>query len=93
MTIFVKDPGAVIDYAISWSIGYLSGTEITESAWSVSPAEPGGVIVPASRIAPGETIATLSGGRTGQLYRVSNRIRLSDGRNDERTLVVRVEER
>ena len=93
VTIFVKDPGAVVDYAVAWNAGYLSGEEITESDWSVVPAEAGGIAIPTSRIQPGETVATLSGGQIGRQYRVSNTVRFSDGRSDERTLVVRVEER
>ena len=93
MTIFVKDPGAVVDYAVAWNAGYLAGEDIAQSDWSVAPAEPGGITVPVSRIEPGQTVATLQGGQTGRLYRVSNHVRLSDGRCDERTLVVRVEER
>ena len=93
MAIFVKDPGAVVDYAVAWDAGYLSGEDITESDWTVAPADPGGITVAVSRIEPGKTVATLSGGQSGRVYRVSNRVLLSDGRNDERTLVVRVEDR
>jgi hypothetical protein len=85
---FVKDPGAVIDYAVSWGAGYLSGEDIINSDWLVAPAEPEGLTVPASRIEPGATVATLAGGRAGHVYRVANRISLSSGRCDERTLVV-----
>ena len=42
---------------------------------------------------PGKTVATLTGGRIGRIYRITNRVRFSDSRSDERTLVVRVEER
>lgn len=93
VTVFVKDPGAVVDYAMAWNAGYLSGEVITESVWSVAPADAGGITVPVSRIEDGQTVATLSGGLIGRQYRISNRIRLSNGRNDERTLLVRVEER
>jgi hypothetical protein len=93
VAIFVKDPGAMIDYAVAWTAGYLSGEQITESVWAVAPEMADGLAVVAGRIDAGKTVVTLSGGRLGQVYRVSNRIRLSDGRSDERTLVIRVEER
>jgi hypothetical protein len=93
VAIFVKDPGATVDYTVAWDAGYLAGEVITQSDWTVVPADPGGITVPVSRVEPGKTVATLSGGRIGRVYRISNHVRLSDGRNDERTLVVRVEDR
>jgi hypothetical protein len=93
VAIFVKDPGAMLDYAAAWSAGYLAGEEITESVWNVAPQAAGGLSVAASRIDAGKTLVTLTGGQIGRLYRVSNQVRLSDGRTDERTLVIRVEER
>jgi hypothetical protein len=93
VTIFVKDPGATIDYAVDWSAGYLAGQNVTESSWTVAPAEAGGVAVEASMVMPGKTVVTLAGGKAGHQYRITNRVRFSDSRSDERTLVVRVEER
>lgn len=93
MAIFVKDPDAVIDYAVDWSAGYLAGEQITDSVWSVAPVAAGGVAVMTSRTDGSKAIATLSGGHVGLVYRVTNRVVFSDGRNDERALVVRVEER
>ncbi|WP_443028026.1 phage fiber-tail adaptor protein [Sphingopyxis sp. Root1497] len=37
--------------------------------------------------------ATLDGGEAGGVYRVTNRVTLSDGQIDERSLTLRVEER
>jgi hypothetical protein len=93
VTIFVKDPGAAIDYAVDWSAGYLAGQTVAESAWTAAPAEAGGLAVEASAMLPGKTVVTLAGGIAGHLYRITNKVRFSDGRSDERTLVVRVEER
>lgn len=90
MAIFVKDPGATIDYAVDWSAGYLDGQTITGSEWQVAPA---GVSVLASAIDTGRTLATLSGGAAGTLYHVTNRVTFSDGRRDERLLALRVENR
>jgi hypothetical protein len=93
VAIFVKDPDAVIDYAVDWSAGYLVGQEVAQSLWTVAPVEPGGVTVEAATQTAGKTVATLSGGIAGHIYRITNLVRFSDGRSDERTLVVRVEER
>lgn len=93
MAIFVKDPAALVDYAIDWNAGYLGDQVITSSVWRVSPAEAGGMAVATSAILPGKTIATLSGGTAGRVYHVTNAVTFSDGRSDERALVVRVEDR
>ena len=93
MAIFLKDPAASIDYAIDWAVGYLDGQTIASSDWAVAPAEAGGVAVAATLTAPGRAGATLTGGMRGHLYRVTNRVILSDGRTDERTLDLRVEDR
>lgn len=93
MSYYLKDPGAAIDYRIDWSAGYLAGQTIAESRWSVTPAEEGGLLASSGEEGPGQTTATLSGGVAGHVYRVTNRIMLTDGRADERTLTLRVEER
>lgn len=90
MAIFVKDPAATIDYAVDWSAGYLAGQTIVASAWAVAPP---GIIVEASTTTAQTSVATLSGGVVGLVYHITNRVNFSDGRSDERMLVVRVEDR
>ena len=91
MTLFLKDPDARVDHAVDWDAGYLAGRVISQSNWTLRPA--GGLALSAPRVAGGRTAITLSGGVPGQLYRVTNNVLLSDGTTDERTLLVRVEER
>ncbi len=93
MTIFLKDPAAVLDYSIDWAAGYLAGQSITASVWSVAPDEPGGIVIGAQRTAGGQTFAGLQGGLRGHVYRIINRVGFSDGGQDERTVLVRVEDR
>lgn len=93
MTIFLKDPQAGIDYAIDWGAGYLGGQAIAGSDWRVSPDEPDGVRVTGSLASATRTAATLAGGIAGRVYRVGNRVTLSDGRSDERAVVLRIEDR
>lgn len=93
MAIFVKDPAALVDYAVDWTAGYLNNQTIASSEWRVIPDGAGTIIVEAQSIDAGRTVATLSGGRNGGLYHITNKIGTSDGRIDERTLVVRVEDR
>jgi hypothetical protein len=91
MTLFLKDPGASIDHAVDWDAGYLNGRAIAASVWSVAPDA--GLTLANPRIDAGRTAITLSSGTAGQICRVTNRVTLDDGSSDERTLVVRVEER
>ena len=93
MSFYLKDPGSRIDYAIDWGGFYLDGQVVSGSAWSVFPAETGGVAVDASSFDLARTAATLSGGTAGHVYSVTNRVTLSDGRVDERSITIRVEER
>lgn len=93
MAIFLKDPAASIDYAVDWQTAYLAGQSISVSEWIVTPDEPDGITVAVSTEAGGRSVATLVGGRRGHLYRLTNRVTFDDGRNDERSLDVRVEDR
>jgi hypothetical protein len=93
VAIFVKDPAAVVDYAVDWQSVYLAGQTISQSDWSVVPDEPGGITVSLAATAAGRSVATLVGGRRGRAYRLTNRVTFSDGRSDERSLDVRVEDR
>jgi hypothetical protein len=91
--IFLKDPVALIDYAVDWAEGYLVDQTIIASSWSVLPAEPGGITVASDIITATRTRATLAGGIPGHVYRITNRVTLSDTRSDERSLTIRVEQR
>lgn len=93
MAIFLKDPAAVVDYAVDWQSAYLAGQTISQSDWSVVPEEPGGIAIAVVATAAGRSVATLVGGQRGHSYRLTNRVTLSDGRSDERSLDVRVEDR
>lgn len=91
MTLFLKDPGAVIDHVVDWDAGYLNGRAIVASAWSVEPDA--GLTLANPRREGGRTAISLGGGTAGQVCRVTNRVTLDGGSSDERTLLVRVEER
>lgn len=93
MSLFLKDPGASLDWTVDWAAGYLDGQTISDSQWTALPEESGGIAVASTMLQPTRTSATLSGGVPGHIYRISNRVTLSDGRMDERALTVRVEER
>lgn len=94
MTLLLKDPEAVLDYAIDWGAQYLDqGDLIADSNWSVEPDEAGGVSVASSSF--GDSISTVqaAGGVAGKLYRLANRVVTQSGRTDERSIMLRVEKR
>lgn len=89
----LKAPAAAVDYAVDWGAGYLGVRTLSASDWTVEPEEPGGVVVAAELMGERRTAATLEGGRPGRVYRITNRVMLSDGRCDARSLAIRVEDR
>ena len=94
MTLLLKDPEAVLDYAIDWGAQYLDqGDLLADSSWSVEPDEPDGVAVVGSLF--GDSISTVqaAGGVPGRLYRLANRVVTQSGRTDERSITLRVEKR
>lgn len=93
MGFYLKDPGARIDYTVDWAAGYLAGDTIATSTWTVAPEELDGIAVAETAQAAGRAAATLTGGIAGHVYRVTNRVVLTSGRSEERTLAIRVDER
>jgi hypothetical protein len=93
MTMVVKDPDSRIDFEFDWAVAYPDGQAVTASVWTVAPGEAGGVAVAGAAHDLTRATATLAGGVAGRVYRVTNRVTLSDGQIDERSMTVRVEER
>ncbi len=92
MSLFVKDPQAQIDHAIDWS-AWLAGQTLAASEWRVEPDEAAGVTVEAAAFEAQRSSARLTGGRLGRVYRLTNRVTLTDGQVADRSVTIRVEER
>ena len=90
---FLKDADAVIDYRVDWSAAVGEGESIASSSWSVRPLEPGGISVESGVLEDKLAVVRLGGGIAGHVYRVGNRVTFSDGRVEERSLAIRVEQR
>ncbi len=93
---YLKDPNALIDYAIDWSADYLaSGEQITASSWFILPQGAVGDLSVDHSLAPVTGVVTVfvTGGIAGKLYRVTNRITTNQGRTDERSITIRIEEK
>lgn len=85
---FTKDPEAVLDYSIDWS-RWLAGDQIATSNWTV----PGGLEKVSDAQTSTKTTVWLSAGTIGESYTVTNRITTSGGRTDDRSFLVKVEDR
>lgn len=83
----VKDPQARKDYQFDWS-AWLdeAGDTISASTWTPTS----GITVDSSSRTDTHTTVWLSGGTAGQSYEVVNHITTAGGREDDRTLLVRV---
>jgi hypothetical protein len=90
---FLKDPDAAIDYRVDWAAALGGELSLASSMWTVAPLEAGGLTASGGVTGLSDTVARLSGGIAGHVYRVGNRVTFSDGSVDERSLVVRVGER
>jgi hypothetical protein len=93
MTMMVKDPGTRIDFEFEWSDAYPEGQAVVASGWTISPLEADGVVAAAASHDLLRSTVTLAGGVAGHVYRVTNRVTMSDDQIDERSMTVRVEER
>lgn len=93
MSLILKDPQATLDYEIDWGADYLDGDALSGSEWDVSPQHDDGPQIVSSRYTLSEAAATVSGGRPGMVYRLTNRIETMEGRSDARSIVLRVEAR
>jgi len=93
MSFLLKDPGATLDYAVDWGADYLNDDVIAESRWEAAPAEPGGVIILGNSFDFKVATVTATGGLPGRQYRLTNHVVTASGREDERSIVLRVEQR
>lgn len=89
MTLFVKDPDAVLDYRFDWSEWLEDAETIDTSTTTVGT----GLMKDSESSSTTTATIWLSGGTAGTTYTVANRISTSSGRTDERTIQIRVENR
>jgi hypothetical protein len=93
MALVLKDPESALDYSVDWGLRYLTGDVLTESSWSVVPVEGGGVTIDGSHFDTASATVNVSGGRPGMIYRLLNQVSTSQGRQESRSILVRVEVR
>jgi len=89
MKIFYQDPNARLDYAWDWS-GLVGSTDRIQTA--TITAMPAGLVVEEVAHDGVRVLAYISGGQPGQEYVVTCRIITREGRRDDRSIILRVEE-
>jgi len=93
MTLLLKDPEAVLDYAVDWGAEYLGADALTQSSWIVVPAEAGGLSIVSNRFDMLTSTVQVGGGIAGRLYRLTNHVVTAEGREDSRSIMLRIEKR
>lgn len=86
----LKDPDAVLDFGFRYHLWLQTAETIVDSDWDIETT--GTLAVQSSNInvAGNTTTVWLTGGEAGVQYLVRNTITTSEGRVDQRTLLVRV---
>lgn len=85
----IKDPDANLDYAWDWTSWLPDGDTITSHQVTV----PDGLTLGTTTLTGAIVTAWISGGTPGELYTVTCRITTSDGRTDDRSRTIKVEQR
>ena len=89
MSIFSKDPDAVLDYSFDWS-DWLGVAETISSHLIDADT---GIVVDSDSEATGVVSVWLSGGSVGETYGVRCEIETNESRTDERTMFIKVKQR
>lgn len=93
---FLKDPNAVLDYGFDWHLWLAEGETLTESTWILESdwdLEEDDASDHQNDHDETTTVIWLRGGVGGTEYKVTNHIVTSEGREDDRTLTIKMKER
>lgn len=85
---FTKDPDATLDYSVDWS-KWLGDDTITASSWTVQS----GLTKTTDTFTPTVAVMWVSGGEVGTTYFATNHITTGGGRQDDRTIYIKVAQR
>ena len=82
---FEKDPSAILDYQVNWT-DWLTTDTIASSTWTV----PDGITKVTDVTDDTKATIWLSGGTVGKRYTITNRIVTAGGRQDERSITIKI---
>jgi hypothetical protein len=89
VSLYLKDPEGVLDFAWDWSKWLLAGETIQASDVIV----PSGITLDSKSNTTTTATAWLKGGTAGTSYVVTNRITTNQGRTDDRSITIHVIQR
>ena len=89
MSTYIKDPQAVLDYGFDWSDWLQDGETITTSTWTLDT----GLSKTSDSHDGSATTIWLSGGTADEDYSITNHIKTSANREDDRSHKIKVRER
>jgi hypothetical protein len=94
-TLIDKDPESALDYLISWSEWLPSGDTISTSSWSIEAitGDTDALVTTSNTRSDTATTVKISGGTSGNIYKVYNTITTSGGITDRRYFRVKVKAR
>lgn len=85
---YIKDPDAVLDYQWDWATWLPAGDTITSATVTAET----GLTVSSKTNTTTAVTSWLSGGIVGESYNVTCRVVTADGRTDDRTITIIVQE-
>lgn len=89
----VKDPAATLDYSLDWGAEWLDVADsIVASSWSIS-GDANSLMITDQPFTPAVATVWLSGGIAGSSYILTNHITTAAQRQDDRSLMIIVQER
>lgn len=89
----IKDSNAVLDYTVDWRDALTDGERIAESSWTVEPQETNGLSINATGGVDAQRWANVRQGLPGHVYRLTNHVKTTLDRADERSFIIRIVER
>jgi len=84
-----KDPNSTIDYGVDWSTWLESGETIVTSTWP----ETGALVSESESNTTTATSIFVSGGTVGATYTLTNRVVTSQGRTEDRSMLILCQEK
>ena len=88
IAVFIKDPNAVLDYALDWT-KWLEGDTLVSGTWTIDA----GPTIASQNVSAGIVTMWLSGGVDGVSYAAVCRVVTTGGRTEDRTISIQVRER
>lgn len=101
MTLYVKDPQAVLDYGFSFASWLATGESVSTASWALAPTGTGAISVDTSfpnftsgTYNDGSTILiALQSGTAGTRYTATVHVVTNFGREDDRSFEILVQQR